>query len=348
MAVSAAIVLLSAGPAAAAVGSRTTAETSGYAQTNLVSDQPGKAALTDPNLINPWGMSRGPDSPIWVSDFGTNKSTLYTGANGSTPPSTVGLVVDIPGGPPTGQVFNDTTGFRLTGGGSTPAKFIFASIGGDITAWNGGTSAVLTAHVNRAAYTGLALAHGAFGPLLLAANFAGGTVDVFDASFNQLDVPLLFHDPRLPTGYAPFNVTVLAGQVYVAYAKVNPATGEDDTGLGHGVVDVYTSYGALVRRLVTGSALDSPWGLAIAPAQFGKFSNDLLVGNFGNGRINAFDPTTGRFLGALTDKHGRPIVIFGLWALLVGDNSSGGPNSVWFSAGPGHEKHGLVGLLTAN
>ena len=141
---------------------------------------------------------------------------------------------------------------------------------------------------------------------------------------------------------------MLAGQVYVAYAKVNPATGEDDTGLGHGVVDVYTSYGALVRRLVTGSALDSPWGLAIAPAQFGKFSNDLLVGNFGNGRINAFDPTTGRFLGALTDKHGRPIVIFGLWALLVGDNSSGGPNSVWFSAGPGHEKHGLVGLLTAN
>jgi uncharacterized protein (TIGR03118 family) len=319
----------------------------GFTQTNIVADQPGHAKLTDPHLVNPWGMSRGTNSPIWVSNNGTGTSTLYTGAVGTTPPGIVPLVVAIPGGAPTGQVFNDTTGFVVPGT-KTPAHFIFASESGRITAWASGMSAVLAQHVTGASYKGLALAHSPFGPLLLGANFAAGRIDVFDSTFDRLNVPLLFHDPFLPLGYAPFNVAELGGRIYVTYAKVNPTTGDDVPGIGHGFIDVFTTYGAFVKRLVSRGVLDSPWGLAIAPAHFGTFAGDLLVGNFGNGWINVFNPSTGRFLGFLTDAHLRPIVIDGLWGLLVGDAAAGGPDAVWFSAGPDGEAHGLVGLLTAN
>lgn len=321
----------------------------GYLQTNIVSDQAGVAALTDPNLVNAWGMSRGANSPIWVSNAGTSTSTLYTGGNGTAPPSITPLVVSIPGGPPSGQVFNDTTAFLLPGT-TTPARFIFAGLGGAITAWASGTAAMTAVpNVPNAGYTGLALAHSPFGPLLLGANFAGGTVDVYDATFKPLPVGLLFSDALLAKkGYAPFNVTELNGNVYVAYALRDPATGRDAPGKGHGFIDVFTSYGAFVKRLASGGVLNSPWGLAIAPASFGKFGSDLLVGNFGNGQIHAFDPATGKFVGTVQDSSGHAIVIDKLWGLLVGDVAAGGPNSVWFSAGPANETHGLVGILTAN
>jgi len=323
------------------------AKSHGFTQTNLVSDQVGKAALTDPHLINAWGASEGPATPLWVSNAGTSTSTLYAGSVGSTPPSITPLVVNIPGGPPTGQVFNDTTGFDLLGT-TTPAKFIFAGVGGDITAWAGGTDATVAAASAGSVYTGLALAHTPFGPLLLGADFATGKVDVFDSTFTKLPVDGLFHDNNLPKGYSPFNVTELGGKVYVTYAKVDPATHMEVKKPGEGFVDVYTSYGAFIERLASHGVLDAPWGVAIAPANFGAFSGELLVGNFGNGSINAFNPNTGRLLGPLKDSSGKPIVIDGLWSLLVGNTAVGGPDSVLFTAGPDDETHGLVGKLTAN
>jgi uncharacterized protein (TIGR03118 family) len=347
MAVAVSTVVVMAAPLAANAQGKGQPKTPGYTRTDLVSDQPGGTVLPDSNLVNAWGMARGPNGPVWVSNNGTNTATVYRGAVGGAPVQKVPLDVTIPGGAPTGQVFNDTNGFTAPGAPG-PAQFIFASEDGDITAWAGGNAALLARHVDGASYKGLALDHSPFGPLLLAANFAAAKVDVFDSTFTPLPVDLLFRDPDLPKGYAPFNIAELAGQILVTYALVNPATGDDVAGQGHGFVDVFTTYGALVRRLVTRSPLDSPWGMAIAPANFGQFSGDLLVGNFGNGRINAFDPQTGRFLGALTDDQGDPIVIDGLWGLLVGDAAAGGPDAVWFSSGPDHESHGLVGLLTAN
>ena len=318
----------------------------GFTQTNIVSDQPGKAALTDPHLIDPWGASEGPTTPLWVSNAVTNTSTLYSGSVGTTPPSIVPLVVSTPGAP-TGQVFNDTTGFDVPGT-TTPAKFIFASIGGFITAWAGGTEATIAAHPAGSTYTGLALVHSRFGPLLLGADFGTGKVDVFNSKFTQVPVHGLFRDNKLPKGYAPFNVAEVGGVVYVTYAKVDPATHEEVKKPGDGFVDVYTNSGAFIKRLASRGVLDAPWGVAIAPANFGTFSGDLLVGNFGNGSINVFQPRTGRFLGPLTNSSGKPIVIDGLWSLLVGNTVVGGPDSVLFTSGPNDETHGLVGKLTAN
>jgi uncharacterized protein (TIGR03118 family) len=319
----------------------------GVTQTNLVSDQPGKAQLTDPHLINAWGASEGPTTPLWVSNTGTSTSTLYAGSVGSTPASINPLVVTIPSGPPTGQVFNNTTAFDVPGT-TTPARFIFADLGGNITAWAGGTVATVAAHSDAAAYTGLALAHSSFGPLLLGANFATGNVDVFDATFKQLPADGLFRDNSLPAGYAPFNVTELGDKVYVTYAKFDPATHRAAKKPGEGFVDVYTSDGSLVERLAGHGVLDAPWGIAIAPANFGALSGDLLIGNFGNGRINAFNPQTGHFIGPVTDSSGKPIAIDGLWALLVGNPAIGGPDSILFTAGPDNETHGLLGKLTAD
>jgi len=318
-----------------------------YQQQNLVSDQPGKAAITDPNLVNAWGMSHGPNTPVWVSDNGADVSTLYRGAIGTTPVSAVPLVVSIPGGAPTGQIFNDTTGFMVPGTGK-PAVFVFAGEDGDISAWNGGTQAVAVAHTDGAVYKGLALAHSPFGPLLLAANFHENRVDVFDSTFQRLPVDLLFRDSRLPQGYAPFNVAEIAGQVFVTYAKQDAAGEDDVAGAGHGFIDVYTTYGAFVQRFASRGVLNSPWGLTIAPEQFGAFSGDLLVGNFGDGRIHAFDPHSGRLLGTLRDAQQHAIAIDGLWGLITGDAVAGGPDSVWFSAGPEDETHGLLGILRAS
>jgi uncharacterized protein (TIGR03118 family) len=316
-----------------------------FTQTNLVADQPGAAAITDPNLVNAWGMSRGPNTPIWVSDNGTDVSTLYRTDMGQ-PASIVPLVVATPGGAPTGQVFNDTSEFNLPGT-TTPAHFIFAGENGDITAWNAGTSAVLVAHTDGAVYKGLALAHTPFGPLLLAANFHDNRIDVFDGSFEPVDAgSLFFRDPFLPRGYAPFNVAEIGSRVFVTYAKQDADAHDDVAGPGNGFIDEFTDFGLFLHRFASRGDLNSPWGMTIAPSAFGRFAGDLLVGNFGDGRIHVFNPRSGHELATLRDANHRPIVIDGLWGLLVGDAVAGGPDAVWFSAGPADESHGLLGTLT--
>jgi uncharacterized protein (TIGR03118 family) len=320
----------------------------GYVQDNLVSDQPGKAQLTDPQLVNAWGMSRGPNTPVWVSDNGVDVATLYSGAVPGSPESPVSkvLTVGIPGGAPTGQVFNDTGAFLLPGT-ATAARFIFIGEDGDLSAWAGGPAATLVGHTADAVYKGLALAHSPSGPMLLAANFHDNRIDVFDSTFAPVPAAGMFSDPTLPAGYAPFNVAEINGQIFVTYAKQDAEAMDDVAGPAHGFVDVYTTSGAWVKRFATHGVLDSPWGMTIAPAKFGQFSGDLLIGNFGDGRIHAFDPNTGEVLGTLRGTSGRPLAIDGLWALMVGDAAAGGPNSVWFSAGPDGEAHGLLGVLRA-
>jgi uncharacterized protein (TIGR03118 family) len=319
----------------------------GYVQENLVSDQPGVAQLTDPALVNAWGMSRGPNTPVWVSDNGADVTTLYRGAVGDpeSPVSKV-LTVTIPGGAPTGQVFNDTGSFLLPGT-TNAARFIFIGEDGDLSAWAGGAAATLVGHTDGAVYKGLALAHAPSGPQLLAANFHDNRIDVFDGAFNPVAAAGKFTDPTLPKGYAPFNVAEIGGQIFVTYAKQD-ADGEDDVaGPAHGFVDVYTTAGDWVERFATHGVLNSPWGITIAPADFGQFSGDLLIGNFGDGRIHAFDRNTGEVLGILRGTAGKPLAIDGLWGLMVGDAVAGGTSSVWFSAGPDDEAHGLLGVLRA-
>lgn len=335
--------VLAAAPAPAMGGPA--AATGHYLQHNLVADRPGRAATTDPHLVNPWGLSAGPSTPLWVSDNGTGLSTVYSGSSAATI-STVPLVVTIPGGAPTGQVFNDTNQFVVPGTGS-PAAFVFAGEDGYLSAWNAGTAAVLVAHPADAVYKGLALVHTGGGARLLAANFRAGRVDVFSSAFRLLRATNAFRDPRLPRGYAPFNVAVIGHRVFVAYALQDAARHDDVAGAGHGFLDTFTLRGAFLHRFASRGDLDSPWGLTIAPAAFGRFSRDLLVGNFGDGRIHAYDPATGRELGTLRRPDGRPVVIAGLWGLLAGNPTAGGTKSVWFSAGSDHEAHGLLGTLTA-
>lgn len=342
----AATALASAPPA---VGS---AEDTTFAQVNLVADQPGQAALTDPNLVNAWGLSHGPNTPLWVSDNGADVTTLYTAGAGGAGIAHAGLpTVSIPGGAPTGQTFNDTSGFVVPGTGQ-PALFIFAGEHGDLSAWNRAaspiTSAVAVGQVPGGVFKGMALVHSPFGPLLLVADFHNGRIDVFDSSFTQLPGDEVFRDPRLPSGFAPFNVAEVGNEVLVSYAKQDAAGEDDVAGAGNGFVDVYTDYGAFERRLSNHRVLNSPWGMVIAPASFGEFAGDLLVGNFGDGRIHAFDLRSGEFEGTLRGAQHRPITIDGLWGLIQGDPSAGGADALWFSAGPNDEANGLLGLLQPN
>ena len=321
-----------------------------FREVKLVSDRPGVARLTDPDLVNPWGMSRGPNTPVWVSDNGTDVSTLYRTDMGASV-TKVPLVVKIPGGAPTGQVFNDTAAFQLTDPTdphtSAPAAFIFAGEDGFLSAWNPaqGTSAVRIDHRRHSVYKGLALVQSRFGPRLLLANFGRNRIDVYDGAFNRVQTHGRFTDPYLPQRYAPFNVASINGLVYVSYARQDAAHEDDVAGEGHGFIDVYSPEGRFVARFASRGVLNSPWGMTIAPRSFGRFGGDLLVGNFGDGRIHAFDPRTGYLRGVLRDSSGRPLHIDGLWGLLVGNQVAGGPGNVWFSAGPDDESHGLLGLL---
>ncbi|HEY9291800.1 MAG TPA: TIGR03118 family protein [Microlunatus sp.] len=350
VAVSLTLVGLLAGPLGTATadvtGHHHGARFGSFREVKLVSDQPGVAALTDPDLVNPWGMSHGANTPVWVSDNGADVTTLYRTDTPGAAVTKVPLVVDLPGGAPTGQVANDTTEFTVPGT-DQPARFIFIGEDGDLSAWNqaAGTSAVLVGHTDGAVYKGLALVHSTTGPLLLAANFGANRIDVFDGQFNPVAAPGRFADRFLPSGYAPFNVAAVGGRVFVTYALRDAAHEDDVAGPGHGFVDVYANSGRFLYRFATRGVLNSPWGMTIAPPSFGRFAGELLIGNFGDGRIHAFDPRSGRVLGTLRSTSGRPLQIDGLWALLVGDDVAGGPDSVWFSAGPDDEQHGLLGLL---
>jgi len=347
VAMASALALATSAPAGATVRHPDPVRTSRYSQVNLVSDVPGLASLKDPNLVNAWGLSQGPTTPLWVSDNGTDQSTLYDYLR---PPTIKPLVVSTEGGAPTGTVFNSTgstTAFTVSAGNTTgPARFMFAGENGDITAWNGaGTTAVHVAGHAGAVYKGLALVADPTSPRLLAANFHGNRIEVFDSAFMPVRDRHAFRSVGIPHGYAPFNVVVLGGKVYVSYAKQDAAGKDDVEGAGHGFINVYSTHGRFLKHLVRRGVLDSPWGMAIAPMGFGSLSGKLLVGNFGNGRIHAFEPRTGRFLSTLCGSNGTPIRIDGLWGLLPGNGASAASSDVWFSAGPDDEAHGLLGLL---
>jgi uncharacterized protein (TIGR03118 family) len=339
-------------------------ESKGFRQINLVSDQPHVAPLTDPDLVNAWGLSASPGtdaapgSPLWVSDNGQDKTTLYGGASATTVSKV--LAVDVTSGAPTGQVFNtDPTGFVVhdAAGNSGSARFIFDSENGGIDGWNPavgatgpGPSTVTEVAVRNGAnavYKGLAIATASDGhTYLYAANFRSGRVEVYDDTFTPVELPGgLFVDPRIPAGYAPFNVQELAGKLYVTYAKQDPRLKDDVAGQGRGFVDVFSTDGGFVKRLVSRGVLNSPWGLALAPQGFGRLGGDLLVGNFGNGRINAFNARTGAREGQLRDSHGKPITIDGLWGLRFGNGNAAKTDELLFSAGPDDESHGLLGKI---
>jgi uncharacterized protein (TIGR03118 family) len=330
--------LVAASPLAAA-------ERNSYTVTPLVSDQPGVAARTDPNLVNAWGLTASGTSPWWVSDNGTDLSTLYRGDG--TPQA---LVVHVAGGP-TGTVFNPTAGFVLPTGGK--ALFLFDSEDGIVRAWNGaqGTTAIVVADRSNvgAIYKGLAIADTAAGPRLYAADFHNARIDVFNASFGL--VPGGFVDSSLPAGYAPFNVQTIGDRVFVAYAKQDEAAEDEVAGQGTGFVDAYDLAGNLLGRVAQHGQLNAPWGLALAPEGFGRFGGDLLVGNFGDGQINAYEELpNGHFAhrGELRGSDNKPLTIDGLWALRFGNGGNAGPTgTLFFTAGPDEETHGLFGSITA-
>jgi len=317
-----------------------------FQETSLVSDGFVPAATIDPDLINPWGISFGSTSPFWVSDNGTGLATLYDAAGMKR-----SLVVTIPPASgsgtsaPTGQVFNGVSGgFRLSNG--APAVFLFASEDGAISGWNSGlgtTAAIAFPPVASAVYKGLAIDNG--GAHLFAANFRSGKVEMYDQNFGFVKS---FTDTTLPSGYAPFNARVLNGQLYVTFALQDAAKHDDVAGHGHGFVDVFDLNGNFVRRLVSNGDLNSPWGLEIAPSNFGGLAGSLLVGNFGDGTIGAYDATTGAFLGVLRDKHFNPLHFGDLWALTLGDGAgAGNPDTLYFTAGLQDEAHGLFGSIEA-
>ncbi|MGA2740845.1 MAG: TIGR03118 family protein [Bryobacteraceae bacterium] len=329
-----------------------------YIVRNLTSDIPDLADYTDPNLKGAWGISESSTSPFWISDAGSGLSTLYNSAG-----AVQGLVVTIPAskasgatatGTPTGTVYNSTTGFTIATGEA--AAFIFATLDGTISGWNHSVNAsqaqvMVDNSAAGAVYTGLAIGTNGSNTYLYAANFSKGTIDVFDSTYTAATLPNAFTDSNLPAGYAPFNIQNLAGNLYVAYALQDTAKTFVTAGAGDGYVDVYSTAGTLMDRLISGGNLNAPWGLAIASSGFGDYAGDLLVGNFGDGAINVFNPTTGAYVATLNNVDGTPIVIPNLWALQVGNGGSGGDsNAIYFTAGipgPDNGNHGLLGRLQA-
>jgi uncharacterized protein (TIGR03118 family) len=329
-----------------------------YLQHNLVSDLPGLADHVDPKLVNPWGIAASSTSPFWIVNNHSGLATVYDSSGKAAP-----LVVTVPAGSGTspsavtGQVFNGGSAFVLQG--AKPAAFLFCTEDGTISGWyNGidGNKAVVA--VNRsgsgAVYKGLALGTSDAGPVLYAANFGSGAIDVFGGDFAPRTLGGAFTDPALPAGFAPFNVYVTGGKVYVAYARQDDEKEDDIPGNGNGYIDVFDGNGRLMQRLVSGGHLNSPWGMVIARENFGDFSNALLVGNFGDGTINAYNPSTGAFLGTLQDTQGKPIVNPGLWGLQFGNGNAGGDTfALYFTAGisgpagDAIESHGVFGSIQA-
>ena len=316
-----------------------------YQQVNLVTDDKTvhPAPVEDPNLVNAWGVSFGPSTPFWVSDNETGLSTLYS-VNPVTDTTTkVGLEVHTGGaGHPTGQAFNPSSGFNGD-------RFLFVGEDGTISGWRGalGTTAeILQTGLDANVYKGTTLASTGGHEYLYSANFRAGTIDILKGDAGAPDLTGKFTDPNLPAGFAPFNIRSLGGKLYVAYAMQDATKSDEAPGAGLGFVDAFDLQGNLIQRIGSQGTLNAPWGLEIAPAEFGPLAGDLLVGNFGDGTINAFDPNGGGFKGQLFGPDGKPVAIDGLWALTVGNDGSGGnSDKLYFTAGPDEESHGLFGLV---
>jgi uncharacterized protein (TIGR03118 family) len=343
--------------------------------------------FVDPNLLNPWGVGESATSPFWVSDNNNGTSTLYNtqGMRFPLPPASP-LVVSIPlpsnplgsGGAPDGLVSNSAqsaNGFEISGFTSsnaattTPAHFLFATEDGTIVGWaptvnpmgftpaKAGTYGIIAVDNsnnpvagNGAVYKGLAIATNAGGTTLLyATNFRAGAVEVYDTTFTRVISPGAFTDPDLPRGYAPFNIVPVSGKLFVTFAVQDASKHDDVAGMSRGIVDTFDLSGHFLQRFAQHGQLNAPWGVALAPASFGELAGSLLIGNFGNGQINAFNPATGEFIDKMRDPHGQMIAIDGLWSLLFGNGGNGGdPNTLYFTAGPNGESDGLFGALTPN
>ncbi|WP_129778049.1 TIGR03118 family protein [Peristeroidobacter soli] len=326
-----------------------------YESQVLVSNGGIPANFTDPNLINAWGVAFNPNGFVWVNAADAGKSVLYDG-NGQ-PQS---LVVTVPGpgggaGNPTGIVFSGGMDFVVTNGTTNgPARFLFATEQGTIAGWapNVNATNALTAVDNsarKAHYTGLALSGNGTTHLLYAANFSQARIDVFDGTFKAIDVSGGFADPKLPKLYAPFGIQAIGGDIYVTYAKQEEAGGdEEQQGAGLGIVNVFDPQGTLIRRIATRGPLNAPWGIALAPASFGGFGGALLIGNLGDGTINAFGPRSGKFLGSLKGADRQPLHVDGLWGLQFGNGISGQQtNALFWAAGPNDESDGAYGVISA-
>jgi len=333
-----------------------------YVQTNLVSNTTGVAAVTDPNLVDPWGVSYSATGVFWVSNHLSATSTLYNGSGTITPTVVIipkGAASTFTQGRPTGQVQNNLsatfpTAFLLPAPNGKVASFIFSDDDGTITAWNGSvtaSTAVVTVDNSKAnaVYKGMAIGTSAIGATIYAANFRSGNIDVFNGAWQQVTLAGAFADPQVPSGFAPFNIWNLNGKLYVTYAKQDANKFLDVAGAGNGYVAEFDLNGNLIAHLASGGALNSPWGVAIAPAGWGAFGGDLLIGNFGDGRINAYNTSFGFYAGYLQDMNGNPITISGLWALIFGNGKSGGDTkTLYFLAGVPNGSsvpRGLIGSL---
>lgn len=326
-------------------GPRVVQPVSPFVERKLVADAAGAGATTvDPNLTNPWGIVFNTGTALWVANNYSGTSTVYDTAGVKsaltvTIPPNVGATL----GTPTGEVFNATTGFVIPGG-TAVAHFIFADSDGTIAAWSSGASAVTVANRSSigAVYKGLAIWTNGSATFLYATDFRHNAVDVFDASYNYVKS---FTDSTVAAGYAPFGIQNIGGNLYVSFAKrLAPDSVLDAAGAGNGYVDVFNFDGSLARRFVSNGSLNSPWGMALAPAGFGAFGGDILVGNFGDGRIGAYSPADGSFAGFVGDTTSTPLAIDGLWGLTFGNGLSAG--KLYFSSGPGGGIHGLLGMLT--
>jgi uncharacterized protein (TIGR03118 family) len=371
----AAVIAIAAASIAIAGDDNSPRERDAYVVTALTSNLAGHAAAQDAVLQNAWGIAFTPaGSPFWVNDNATGCSTLYDGTGAKITALQVsiplpGNVVPVtscqprdPNKPPnpspaapTGIVWNPSASF-LVPGTKIPAIFIFSTEDGTLSAWAGGLNpadnAVLAADESSsgAVYKGLAFAVNAKGAFLFATNFSNGTVDVFgpngrDGMFTKITLDGNFTDPEIPAGYAPFNIANIDGDLFVTYAKQNAQKHDDVAGAGHGFVDVFDTDGHLIRRFESRGRLNSPWGIARASFAFGPFSGKILIGNFGDGRINVFN-NDGKLVDQLEDVHGKPLVIEGLWTLTLGGGRNSSPDTLYFSAGPNDETNGLFGTIT--
>ncbi|MRX09542.1 TIGR03118 family protein [Pseudoduganella sp. FT25W] len=317
-----------------------------FTVTSLVADSGTAAAHSDAKLINPWGIAFNPTGFVWVANNGSNSSTLYDG-NG-VPQS---LVVATPDAP-TGIAYNGSSDFKITQNGVTAASpFIFAGENGSISAWSptvnrNNTVTAVDGAGTQVVYKGLAIAAYNGANYLYATDFHHGRIDVYDAAFNKATLPGAFQDAALPAGYAPFGIQAVGDRIYVSYAQ-RATTGDDDVkGAGLGAIDVFDTAGNLVKQLVKGGALNAPWGMAVAPANFGTYSGKLLVANFGDGKINAYDTATGAISGTVSKTDGSAVAIDGLWGIAFGPGVNSQPtNTLFFTAGPGDEAHGLYGRI---